>query len=217
MECRPPPTGPNPAVPVPVSDADMDPDQALAHRLARREMGALREAYELHGERVQRLCLRLLGRRADAEDAAQEVFLKLFERARSFDGRARFSTWLHRLTVNLCLHRMERERLRLVRALPEDEGALVDPSALPPESLSRTEARESLQRLLARLSPEHRAVLVLRELEQLSYQEIAAALTLPEGTVMSRLSRAREQLVRLATTRPRAGAEPEPLPILDTP
>jgi len=217
MECRPPPAGPNLAVPVPVSDADMDPDQALACRLARREMGALREAYELHGERVQRLCQRLLGRRADAEDAAQEVFLKLFERAGRFDGRARFSTWLHRLTVNLCLHRMERERLRLVRALPEDEGALVDPSASPPESLSRTEARESLQRLLARLSPEHRAVLVLRELEQLSYQEIAAALELPEGTVMSRLSRAREQLVRLATTRPRGEALPETHPILDTP
>jgi RNA polymerase sigma-70 factor (ECF subfamily) len=195
----------------------MDPDQALARRLARREVGALREAYELHGERVQRLCLRLLGRRADAEDATQEVFLKLFERARSFDGRARFSTWLHRLTVNLCLHRMERERLRLARALPEDGRALVDPSASPLETLSRTEARETLERLLTRLSPEHRAVLVLRELEELSYQEIAAALAVPEGTVMSRLSRARGELVRLATTRPRDTAHPTPHPILDTP
>ena len=195
----------------------MDPDQTLAQRLARGEMGALKEAYERHGERVQRLCLRLLGRRADAEDATQEVFLKLFERARSFDGRARFSTWLHRFTVNLCLHRIEREHLRLARALPEDEGALVDPRASPAEALGRTEARESLQRLLARLSPEHRAVLVLRELEELSYQEIAAALELPEGTVMSRLSRARGELVRLATTRPRGEAHPEPRPILDTP
>lgn len=217
MECRPPPTGPKLAVPVPVDDSDMDPDQALAHRLARREMGALREAYERHGERVQRLCLRLLGRRADAEDATQEVFLKLFERARSFDGRARFSTWLHTLTVNLCLSRMERERLRLARALPEDGGGLVDPCVSPPEALSRTEARETLERLLARLTPEHRAVLVLRELEELSYQEIAAALAVPEGTVMSRLSRAREQLVRLATTRPRDSARPTPRPILDTP
>jgi RNA polymerase sigma-70 factor (ECF subfamily) len=217
MECRAPPAGPKPAVPVPVERSDMDPDQALARRLARREMGALREAYELHGERVQRLCLRLLGRRADAEDATQEVFLKLFERARSFDGRARFSTWLHRLTVNLCLSRMERERLRLVRTLPEDEGALVDPAASPAEAVSRTEARESLQLLLARLSPEHRSVLVLRELEGLSYQEIAAALAVPEGTVMSRLSRARGELVRLATSRPRDGARPEPRPILDTP
>ncbi len=213
MECHAPATGPNLAVPVPVERSDMDPDQALARRLVQREMGALKEAYELHGERVQRLCLRLLGRRADAEDAAQEVFLKLFERAGTFDGRARFSTWLHRLTVNLCLSRMERERLRIT--LPADEGELVDPAESPAEALSRTEAREALQRLLLRLSPEHRAVLVLRELEQLSYQEIAAALDLPEGTVMSRLSRAREQLVRLATARPQDGARPEPHPILD--
>lgn len=206
-----------PAVPVPVARSDMDPDQALARRLVEREMEALKEAYELHGERVQRLCLRLLGRRADAEDATQEVFLKLFERARTFDGRARFSTWLHRLTVNLCLTRMERERVRVARTLPTDEGALVDPAESPLESSSRTEAREALQSLLQRLSSEHRAVLVLRELEQLSYQEIAATLDLPEGTVMSRLSRAREQLVRLATTRPRGGALPEPRPILDLP
>jgi RNA polymerase sigma-70 factor (ECF subfamily) len=194
----------------------MDPDQALAQRLARGEMGALQEAYERHGKRVQRLCLRLLGRRADAEDATQEVFLKLLERARSFDGRARFSTWLHRLTVNLCLHRMERERLRLARALP-DEGGLPDSSGSPLESLSRTEAREALERLLARLTPEHRSVLVLRELEGLSYQEIAEALAVPEGTVMSRLSRARAELVRLATTRPRGELHPAPHPILDTP
>ena len=204
MECRRAPAGPNCAVPMPVEPADMDPDERLARRLARREMGALREAYELHGERVQRLCLRLLGRRADAEDATQEVFLKLFERASAFDGRARFSTWLHRLTVNLCLHRMERERLRLARALPEDGGVLADPCATPPEALSRTEAREALERLLARLSPEHRAVLVLRELEELSYQEIAAALGLPEGTVMSRLSRAREKLRALMSGQPAA-------------
>jgi RNA polymerase sigma-70 factor (ECF subfamily) len=195
----------------------MDPDQELVRGLQRRETSSLRFAYERHGERVQRLCLRLLGCPAEAEDAAQEVFLKLFERAGSFDGRARFSTWLHRLTVNLCLHRLERERVRRAHSLPEDGGALVDPSDTPPEILSRTEARQQLERLLARLSGEHRAVLVLRELEGLSYQEIAAALAIPEGTVMSRLARAREQLVHLSRLRPRAEALPNPRPILDTP
>jgi RNA polymerase sigma-70 factor (ECF subfamily) len=195
----------------------MDPDEALAGRLVRREMAALKEAYERHGERVQRLCLRLLGRRADAEDAAQEVFLKLFERGPSFDGRARFSTWLHRLTVNLCLSRMERERLRSAHALPEGAHALADASGSPDDALSRTEAREALQQLLGRLSSEHRSVLVLRELEQLSYQEIAAALAIPEGTVMSRLSRARAELARLAATSGRDGTRPEPIPILETP
>lgn len=222
MECPAHAAGPNPAVPAPVAPSDMDPDQALVRGLENRETSALREAYERHGERVQRLCLRLLGRPADAEDAAQEVFLKLFERAGSFDGRARFSTWLHRLTVNHCLQRMERERLRLVRSLPEDGGAgseraLIDPCETPPEALSRTETRLELQGWLARLSGEHRAVLVLRELEGLSYREIADTLAIPEGTVMSRLSRAREQLVELARVRPRADAGPAPRPLPATP
>ena len=218
---RAPPRRSQPEVSAPVAPSAMDPDQALVRGLENRETSALREAYERHGERVQRLCRRLLGRAADAEDVAQEVFLKLFERAGSFDGRARFSTWLHRLTVNHCLHRLERERLRLARSLPEDGTAaavqaLVDPCETPPEALSRTEARAVLQSLLARLSGEHRAVLVLRELEGLSYSEIAETLAIPEGTVMSRLSRAREQLVQLARVRPRAGAGPAPLPLPST-
>ena len=215
------PTVAVPVPPIPMDPAAPDPDRALARRLERRELGALREAYERHGERVQRLCLRLLGRPADAEDAAQDVFLRLFERAGRFDGRARFSTWLHRLTVNLCLHRLERERLRRARPLAEDGGDLRDPGDEPPETLTRTESREHLQALLARLSPEHRTVLVLRELEGLAYAEIAAVLDVPEGTVMSRLARARESLVRLATTRPRRASTSylhsltDPLP--DTP
>lgn len=195
----------------------MDPDQELVLGLRRRDMGALRAAYERHGERVQRLCRRLLGRPADAEDAAQDVFLKLLERAGAFDGRARFSTWLHRLTVNTCLHRLERERLRLVRPLPEPDQAPADAGAAPEESLARTETRLALERLLARLSGEHRAVLVLRELEGLSYREIAAALEVPEGTVMSRLARARAELVRLAGAT--SHTEPSPLtrPLLEAP
>jgi RNA polymerase sigma-70 factor, ECF subfamily len=176
----------------------MDPDLDVVRGLQRGDMPSLRLAYERHGGRVQRLCRHLLGRAADAEDATQDVFLKLFERARSFDGRARFATWLHRLTVNLCLHRLERDRLRQAARLPEHEGALVDPGEAPDSACSRGEAKQRLEGLLARLSTEHRAVIVLRELEQLSYREIAAALAIPEGTVMSRLARARAELLRLS-------------------
>jgi RNA polymerase sigma-70 factor (ECF subfamily) len=185
----------------------MDPDLALVEGLRRREMDSLQQAYERHGTWVQHLCRRFLGRGSDAEDAAQDVFVKLYERAGSFDGRSRFSTWLHRLTVNLCLHRLERERLRAARALPSDEDAPLDSGAGPSDALARVEANAQLEQLLGRLSPEHRAVVVLRELEQLSYREIALALDLPEGTVMSRLSRAREQLVRFVEP-----MRPEPCP-----
>jgi RNA polymerase sigma-70 factor (ECF subfamily) len=177
----------------------MDPDLDLVRGLQRGDMPSLREAYERHGGRVQRLCRRLLGRAADAEDATQDVFLKLFDRARSFDGRARFATWLHRLTVNHCLHRLERDRLRQAARLPEHDGALVDRGEAPDSACSRAEAAQRLEALLERLSPEHRAVIVLRELEELSYREIAAALAIPEGTVMSRLARARCELLRLSS------------------
>jgi len=176
----------------------MDPDRELVRGLQRREMGALREAYERHGARVQRLSQRLLGCPLEAEDATQDVFLKLFERAGAFDGRARFSTWLHRLTVNHCLHRLERARLRRTDALPEGDDSPSDPGQSPLEELSRTELRTHLERWLLRLAPEQRAVLVLRELEGQSYAEIAETLAIPVGTVMSRLSRAREALLQLA-------------------
>ena len=195
----------------------MDPDRSLVEGLRQREMSALREAYERHGAQVQRLCLRLLGRATDAEDATQDVFLKLLERTGSFDGRSLFSSWLHRLTVNTCLHRLERERLRLVRPLPEALDAPADPGEAPGDSLARTEVRLQLERLLARLSGEHRAVLVLRELEGLSYREIAATLSVPEGTVMSRLARARAELVRLAGAAPRSEPTAVTRPLLDTP
>jgi RNA polymerase sigma-70 factor (ECF subfamily) len=195
----------------------MDPDLELVLGLRRRDMGALRAAYERHGERVQRLCRRLLGRPADAEDAAQDVFLKLFERATAFDGRARFSTWLHRLTVNTCLHRLERERLRLVRSLPGSDQAPAADTEAPDASLARTETRLALERMLARLSGEHRAVLVLRELEGLSYREIAATLDVPEGTVMSRLARARAELVRLAGPLKSTALHPATRPLLEAP
>jgi RNA polymerase sigma-70 factor (ECF subfamily) len=193
----------------------MDPDQDLVRGLRAREIEALRAVYERHGGRVQSLCRRLLGRRVEAEDAAQDVFLKLFERVRSFDGRARFATWLHRLTVNHCLSRLERERLRSTSSLPESDDLVARTSA-PHEDLGRRERRAELEWLLARLSGDHRAVLVLRELEGRSYREIADVLAVPTGTVMSRLARARAELLRLAARRE---ASPAPLarPVLDAP
>lgn len=188
----------------------MDPDRSLALKLRDGEPGALENAYQLHGSRVYRLCLRILGRTSDAEDAAQDIFLKLMERAASFDGRARLSTWIHRITVNHCLNQLEKERLRDTAALPHDDDLAGAPADSPIEGLARTEAGERLQRLLLRLSPEHRVVIVLREIEELSYEEIAQTLEIPPGTVMSRLARARERLVLLAGARDSRSTKPAP-------
>lgn len=160
-------------------------------RLARGQGAALDTLFARHGGRVYRLARGMLPQPEDAEDATQEVFLKLLERAGQFDCRARFTTWLHRLTVNLCLNRGERQRQRVCEGLAAElaaEGGDPSAGAAQADECARAAA------LLERLSPEHRAVLSLRELEGLSYAEIAATLHLPVGTVMSRLARARERL-----------------------
>jgi RNA polymerase sigma-70 factor (ECF subfamily) len=172
-------------------------------RLRRGDVSALAVAYRRFGARIQRTCLGLLGNAAEAEDAAQDVFLLVLQRAHQFDGAARFSTWLYRLTVNHCLHRIEKERLRSAAPIDEAvEGRLVDPGPGPVDGACATDAREVVLARLSRLSAEHRAVLVLREIDGLSYLEIAGALDVPEGTVMSRLARARERWIELGRRAP---------------
>ena len=159
---------------------------------------------------MYRLCASLLEQPADAEDATQEVLLRVLDKARSFGGRSRFSTWVYRLTVNHCHNHRRQNRRRA-----HDSLALVEPDQQPSsdqpgprETLQRAEERHQLRALLAQLRPDHRDVLTLREVEGLSYDEIAEVLQIPSGTVMSRLSRARAQLAQwLAPVDCRVGTE----------
>ncbi|MBI1314311.1 sigma-70 family RNA polymerase sigma factor [bacterium] len=153
---------------------------------------AQRQLYELHHRRVYRLCVRLVGEQ-DASDLTQQVFLKLFRTISQFSGRSSFETWLHRVTVNECL---QHTRSRSHRP----EVALVtEPMAGTSESGSASESTELLHTALDRLAPELRTVFVLREIEELSYSELAETLDLSAGTVASRLNRARTQLKVLLT------------------
>ena len=95
----------------------MDLEASVISRLRAGDVGALEDCYRSFGPRVQRLCRRLVGR-DQAEDAAQEVFVKVFERAAQFSGKSRFSTWLYQVTLNHCLKRLERERRRRTLELP---------------------------------------------------------------------------------------------------
>jgi RNA polymerase sigma-70 factor (ECF subfamily) len=164
-------------------------------RLRSGDVQALAACYAAHGPRVWRLALGLLGSAADADDATQEVFLRVFEKAPTFEARARFSTWLHRLTVNHCKNRLASERARGARHEALGRADLACPAAGPLDAAAAGDERERLLGVLARLPEEQRAVLVLREVEGLSYREIADTLEIPPGTVMSRLARARERLV----------------------
>jgi len=177
-----------------MTNRDVEPEDLARCRAG--DPRGLAAVYDVVGDRVYRLCRGVLGNDADAEDAAQEVLLRVLEKARSFDGRSRFSTWVYRLTVNHALNfRRQRDRRRpasLEAGLEERHAT--EPS--PADAAARSEAHEALDRLLAALPDDARAILSLREVEALSYREIAAALDVPVGTVMSRLARARARLLR---------------------
>ena len=155
---------------------------------------ALVRAYE---KRVFALTLRLCGNPEDAEEAAQEAFLSAWRGLASFRGDASFSTWLYRLTSNACMDLLRRERRGGACLSLDDEELNVDapdPGESPQEAAERTELRHAIEEGLRTLPPDYRAVLILRELHQLSYDEIARAVDADLGTVKSRISRGRKLL-----------------------
>jgi RNA polymerase sigma-70 factor (ECF subfamily) len=153
----------------------------------------------LHEGMVFNLSSRLLGDAEEARDVAQEVFLQVYRRLGLFQGRSSLKTWIYRIAVNQChnrrrfWHRRRRDREEGLDAV-EARAAGAHAGSSPYEEARRHERARRVQAALLQLSFEHRAVLVLREVEGLTCQEVAAALGIPEGTVKSRLSRAREAM-----------------------
>ena len=162
------------------------------------------ELVNRYGPMVRELSLRLTGERAEAEDLAQESLLKAIRGLDSFEGRSSLGSWLYRITVNAWKNRLRaRSARKTQRFLSADgEAVLSEPESAPsPEPTPEAEAlaaerRLCLDRALEGLSPDERRVLELRELDGLSYGEIAEALGWPLGTVKSRLSRARDILAQ---------------------
>ena len=158
---------------------------------------AFGQLVEQHYTMVYNLALRMMGNPEDAADLTQEAFLSAWRSLASFQGQSAFSTWLYRLTSNACIDFLRREKRRGALSLTtedEEEGReleVPDERFSPERELEKKEARQLVREGLLSLSPEHREVLVLRELEGLSYEEIAQTLGLEEGTVKSRLARAR--------------------------
>ena len=147
-----------------------------------------------HQHRVFGVALRMLGSRAEAEEAAQEVFLRAHRAIADFRGDAKLSTWLYAIASRLCLNRLASGERRLLREGEETLARIPSGHASPSDELERSERDAALHRAIAELSDERRLVVVLRDLEGLSYEEIAAALDLELGTVRSRLHRARLDL-----------------------
>lgn len=172
------------------------------------DTAAFEELVALFEQRVYRLCLHLTGNHNDAEDLAQETFLKAYAGLGGFREEAGFGTWLHRITVNLWTSELRRRKRgqpsSLDAPLETEEGEeldrlVVDPLPGPDEILDQKETRRLLVQALNALSPEHRAILVLREIQGCQYEEIARILACPVNTVKSRLNRARSALRRSMT------------------
>ncbi len=197
----------------PPSAAAPDEDRELVDRVLAGDAGAFEALVRRYQGWVFTLALRMLGDRAEAEDVAQEVFLKAYRGLKSFKGASRFSTWLYAIASHHCLNHLQARARRprpysgkggeAAGAGGDDPGDPVDrlPDGAPRADalLERADLERIVQAELQHLTEEHRAVLVLRDIQGLTYEEIAQALGLELGTVRSRLHRARlEMKARLA-------------------
>ena len=172
---------------------DAEQEKMLIERAKQGDSRALEWLVQRYYNPIYKLMMGLLSHPEDAEDLTQETFLAAFRSLHRFEGRSRFYTWLYRIGFHLAMNfRKSRRSLQsLEEAEPFVGGRKIE------ETMEQREDLEKLEQLLSRLSIEYRAVLVLREIHELSYQEIAEVLGIKIGTVMSRLSRAREAMQKL--------------------
>lgn len=180
-----------------------DEEAALLVRLQKRDEAAFNTLVRLHQHAIYRLLTRMLGDAAEAEDVAQEVFVTVFKAIEGFRGESKLSTWIHRIAENHGKNRIKyhvRRKRGLARPVDETtEHASVGPELgsripRPDHAVEGYQAEAHVQRALAELDQEQRALVVLRDLSHLSYEEIIELTGLPSGTVKSRLHRARTAL-----------------------
>jgi RNA polymerase sigma-70 factor (ECF subfamily) len=213
------PEGPEPraqaghAEPVPAATAEAQALAELAARCLAGDAAAWEQLARTQHRRIYGICYRFTGSASDAEDLTQEVFLKMYRNLASFDpARGGFTTWLTTLTRNLLVDnyrrtRMERASESLDESFGGDDGAdasgltradrLADGGKSQEQHVAGLELKAQIQMALKQVSPELREAVILRDLEDMDYKEIADVLGIPQGTVKSRISRGRAELARL--------------------
>jgi len=152
-----------------------------------------------HWRKVFNVAYKFVGKHDEAEDLTQDIFLKIFKALHSFDRRANFQTWIISIARNLCIDHyrsVRKERETIAREVDASDLAPVSTEASPLHQLEQGDLRELLRRALDQLPPALKTAVIMRDLHELSYQEIALELELPEGTVKSRINRGRLELSR---------------------
>jgi RNA polymerase sigma-70 factor, ECF subfamily len=170
-------------------------DATCVRRLQRGDINAFETLVRRHEKAIFNLVYRMLGDYDDAAEISQEVFLSAYRAIGQFRGEANFSTWLYRIAVNHATTRRRTTSSRQKRLVPLDGSEIVeDGQCGPAETLEKKELRERVQRALNELDPEDAAVILLRDLQDVPYEDVARVLEIPVGTVKSRLHRARQAL-----------------------
>ena len=187
---------------VEVRQWDGDPDALLVERCLKGDQTAWETLVRLHTRRIYSICYRFTGRAEESQDLTQDVFLKVFRNLGAFEkGSGCFRVWVTSLTRNLLIdHYRKTKKEKLVDSIEEKLAVLeqvAGAGARPEGRVAGREAGELLQAALARLSPELREAVILRDLEEMEYREIAESLRVPDGTVKSRISRGRAELARI--------------------
>jgi len=183
------------------------------HELVAAAQGGDRRALDTllrnHYDRIHAVCRRIAGSTRDADDAAQEAMIGIVRGLPRFDGRAKFSTWAYRIATNAALDELRRRKRRPALAVVGDDDRpleVVDP--LAERTVEASVERLSIDAALDRLPEEFRVAVVLRDIADLDYAEIAAALDVPVGTVKSRIARGRAQLVAMLGNHDEGGERP---------
>ncbi len=188
------------------SQSDMTPltDQQLVKRSQRGDTLAYEELVSRHRDKVYARAFSMMRNEDDAVDLSQEAWIKGWQRLKQFQGDSSFATWMTRITINLCLDLMrkqKRQRAESIEQMSEETGGVerqmpvINPN--PTEGLERSELRKRIDQAMTQLSAAHRTVLILHEFEELEYKAIAKAMKCSLGTVMSRLFYARRRMAAL--------------------
>jgi RNA polymerase sigma-70 factor (ECF subfamily) len=176
-----------------------DREKLLLERAKTGDIAAFEELIECYQRKIFNIALRIVGNYDDANDLAQEVLIRIYKSIANFKEQSSFSTWIYRITTNVCLDEIRKRKNRKVISLDEEikvedgemQRQIVSSDPLPEDAAEVGELRELVNGAIRSLSEEHRMVIVLRDIQGFSYDEIAEMLKCPEGTVKSRINRAR--------------------------
>ncbi len=177
----------------------MHQDDFLVHKAQKGDVEAFEELICAYEHRIYNIAYKMMGNPEDAMDVAQEALLKIYKSLKKFKNQSTFSTWVYRVAMNTCLDELRKKKRGFLLLMNDAEGygnGIVDSSSdsLPEVSYERKERLKSLQNAIQELIPDYKSVIILRDIQGFSYEEIAEILHCPLGTVKSRINRARTEL-----------------------